>query len=1031
MRSLLQLKKKRGVGVALILMVLMVSAVYAQSLGVLRGKIMDERGGVIIGARVTLTDDKGVERVTTTNNEGGYAFNNLQPGVYTLRAEARGFGLYENLAQITAERKEMLLDVKLTVAAEKQQITVTSEATSLSVSAENNAGALILKEKDLDALPDDPDDLADALQALAGPSAGPNGGQFYIDGFTGGRLPPKSSIREIRINSNPFSAEFDRLGFGRIEILTKPGTDKFRGQAHFTFNDESLNSRHPYAPTRAPFQARVYGGNISGPISKKKASFFIDFERREYDENAIINARILDPSLNITPFSTTLVTPQRRIEVSPRLEYQINDNNTLIVRYGIEYSEDKNNGVGEFSLASRAYNSSRMEEDFSITETAILSPRVINETRFRLEHNTRDIRGDNTFPTISVLEAFTGGGSQVGLSSNTRDQWELHNGTSWALGKHALKAGVRLRGVQISDESRSNFGGAFTFAGGFGPQLNAANQVVLDPATGTPVLAPLTSLERYRRTLLFQGLGLSPQEIRNLGGGATQFTIAGGDPFARVKQVEFGAYANDDVRLRPDLVLSLGLRYETQTHLDDKLDFAPRISFAWSPGLKPRQRAKTVVRGGFGIFYERFGESNVLSVDRFNGVKQQQFIVINPDFFPLVPSVETLTAAARPQSVRKLAPSLQAPYSMQAAISVERQLPKNFVVTTSYVNTRRLHDIRLRNINAPIPGSGGVRPLGNIGNIFEYETDGIMNQNQLIVGVSNRFSRNLTLFGNYALGKINSNAEAGSGSPNDPYDFSHEYGRAGFDVRHRVMVGGSILAPWGLRLNPFVIATSGRPFNITTGRDTNFDTLFTERPAFARDLNKPGVIVTRFGAFDPNPGPNDTIIPRNFGEGPSFLMTSLRISKTIGFGRLPEAGGSEQAQGGTPPGMWAAAGGPRGGSDGGGGPRTGGDGGGSRGGGPRGGGGPVGGGGTHGRGDFGGGFGGGGISDKRYNLTFSVNVSNLLNHTNQGMFIGNLTSPLFGASNTSVAGFGFRGPGGGGFSSAGNRRVELQLRLSF
>ena len=116
----------------------------------------------------------------------------------------------------------------------------------MDVDPENNAGAIILKDKDLEALSDDPDELMSELQALAGPSAGPNGGQIYIDGFTGGQLPPKASIREIRINQNPFSAEYDKLGYGRIEIFTKPGTDKFHGQLFLIGNTAGFNSRNPF-----------------------------------------------------------------------------------------------------------------------------------------------------------------------------------------------------------------------------------------------------------------------------------------------------------------------------------------------------------------------------------------------------------------------------------------------------------------------------------------------------------------------------------------------------------------------------------------------------------------------------------------------------------------------------------------------------------------------------------------------------------------------------------------------------------------
>jgi hypothetical protein len=646
-----------------------------------------------------------------------------------------------------------------------------------------------------------------------------------------------------------------------------------------------------------------------------------------------------------------------------------------------------------------AYDSSRLSHGIRLTETAVVNARLINETRVRYEFQRRIREGNNSIPSLRVLDSFYGGGSQVGLSSNENRQWEAQNTTSWVAGRHALKAGAQLRNQSLSDITRSNFGGTFIFGGGIGPDLDDSYQPVLGD-DGQPIIVQLSSLERYRRTILLQSLGRTSQQIRELGGGPTQFTISGGEPLADISQLELALFLNDDWRVRPDFLVSFGVRYETQTNITDHLDVAPRLSFAWSPGVKAGSRPKTVVRGGFGLFYDRISESIVMEAERYNGISQLQFVVPNPDFFPLVPSIDQLSAAARPQAIRRLADALNASYSMQGAISVERQLPKGFTVSTSYVRTRRVHDLRSVNINAPLPETG-QRPLGDVGNIFEYQSDGISNQNQVIIGVANRFSRRFTIFGNYALGKWETNAESGSGSPLDPYDFSREYGRASFDVRHRVIIGGSITLPSDIRLSPFVIATSGRPFNITTGRDDNGDTLFTERPAFATDPNAPGVIATRLGLFDTTPSPGQEIIPRNFGEGPGFLMTRLRLSKTIGFGTVqePTETAAQDGPGGPPSGMWAGGGG-------------------------RGPGGP--GGGRGGRG-----FGGGGrIPGKRYSLTFSVDVSNVLNHTNQGETIGNLTSPLFGLSNSSLSGFGFRG-GGGGMSAAGNRRIELQMRFSF
>ncbi|HEV2762788.1 MAG TPA: hypothetical protein VGV38_07330, partial [Pyrinomonadaceae bacterium] len=616
---------------------------------------------------------------------------------------------------------------------------------------------------------------AEALQALAGPSTGATGeGEIFLDGFSGGRLPPKESIREIRINRNPFSAEYDRLGYGRIEIFTKPGTDRLRGSASFNFNDESLNSRHPFALTRAPFQSRRYSANLSGPIVKGKASFFLDFERRETDDNDVINAIILDPAtLQPVGFNESVLAPVRRTTFSPRLDYQLNQTNTLVVRYSYERGRRENSGLNDLSLPSRAFDTFDTEHTLQLTETAVINQKVINETRFQYRRDRSRQEGDDFSPTVRVLEAFIGGGSQVGLSSNAVDRYELSNHTSWAAGTHSLKAGARLRGVRIKDITQSNFGGTFTFAGGTAPQLNAAGQIVTD-ASGNPLLVPITSFERYRRTIVFLppncgGAGrlpcLSGEEIRARGGGPTQFSIAGGEPEATVSRVDFGPFFQDDWRLRPNFTLSLGLRYETQTNIDSNLNFAPRVAFAWSPGANAQGRSSTVVRGGFGVFYERFAENLTLQATRFNGERQQQFVITGAteagadvlEQFPNVPTVAELTAFQIRQTVRQVDPTLQAPYTMQVAMSVERQLPARTSLSVSYIAARTLHVLRARNVNAPLPGTvdatgrGGVRPFPELGNVFQYESTGRFNQHQLIVSGNTRFGTLFTLFGNYVL----------------------------------------------------------------------------------------------------------------------------------------------------------------------------------------------------------------------------------------------------------------------------------------
>src|ERR1041385_7511344 len=458
----------RRILVAITLCLGMPGMLFAQQRnGSIKGQVLDELGGAIIGVAVTAIDSNGVEKTATTNDGGSYTINGLAPGRYTVRAHNTGFGIYENTEVDVVAGKALQLDITLKVAIEEQKVMVDTGASSVSTEPENNAGAVVLKGDDIDALPDDPDDLAAALQALAGPSAGPNGGQIFVDGFTGGRLPPRSSIREIRINSNPFSAEYDRLGFGRIEILTKPGTDRFRGQASFNFNDDALNSRNPFSLSskRPPIQTRQYGGNFGGPISKKKASFFVDFDKRDVDDEALIVAQVLDANNNIVDFGATAPTPSRRTSFSPRIDYQINPNHTLIGRYSFT-KFTRVTGVGGFSLPSRAYDTESTENNIQFTETAILSKTIVNETRFQFEHQASAFDADNSIATIDVQDAFTGGGSQVGQSHTDTNNWELTNNTSFALRNHALKVGARVRGVHITQFSPQNLGGTFRFFGG-------------------------------------------------------------------------------------------------------------------------------------------------------------------------------------------------------------------------------------------------------------------------------------------------------------------------------------------------------------------------------------------------------------------------------------------------------------------------------------------------------------------------------------------------------------------------------------
>jgi hypothetical protein len=409
-----------------------------------------------------------------------------------------------------------------------------------------------------------------------------------------------------------------------------------------------------------------------------------------------------------------------------------------------------------------------------------------------------------------------------------------------------------------------------------------------------------------------------------------------------------------------------------------------------------------------------------LTATRLNGENQKQFIVRNPNFFPVIPSVATLETFQVPLSIYRLSNDLQAPYTTQIVGSVEHQLPHNMTIAASYINVRTLHTLRTRPVNAPLPGTG-IRPMGVNENIFQYESSGRYNQNQFIVNFNSRLTRNASFNAYYVLAKAKSDADGTGSFPSNPYNLAVDYGRASGDIRHRFVMTGNFRTYWGVSLNPFVIVQSGRPFNITLGRDLNGDTVYTERPALATDLTRPSVVVTKYGTFDTLPLPGATVIPRNFAEGPGSTTVNLRISKTFGFGK--EGGSSAQNNGGRNAGgndqnsqrnSAMMGGGMAGRGPGGGG-----------GGAPRGGGGP-GGGGPGGGGFGGGGFGGGGNTGSRYSLTFSLNFNNILNHVNLGNPVGNLSSRLFGQSTSTSGGF-----GGFGAIPAYNRRIDAQVRFNF
>ncbi len=916
--------------------------VQTQQGSAVRGTVADPDGAVIPGATVTLTPVSGKALIVGSGSDGSYIVPGVPAGTYSLTITMPNFATFVRQGLKIAANQNLTVNVKMAIQEADQIVQVTAQANTLSVDQDSNASSTVIKGKDLEALSDDPDELSSELTALAGPAAGPNGGQIYVDGFTGGQLPPKSSIREIRVNQNPFSAQYDRLGYGRVEVFTKPGTDKFHGQAQLNANDSNFNTGNPLlnqnltsgqqAITQPPYHTIFFFGNVTGPLTKS-ASFTLGGSRRSIQDNAIVNGTIVanpgspttlcqpgDATCTGVGYQAAISVPQTRWDITPRVDIALGDKNTLTTRYQYESNTQQNNGVGSFVLQSAGSNSASTEQELQISDTQIISPRVINETRFEFGRDTGNVVANSLAPTLNVQGSFTAGGSGSGSSSDIQHRYELQNYTSIALSKNFIRFGGRLRHTSETNTTTNGANGIFTYN-------SVASYIANTPS---------------------------------------QFSITKINSGVNVSYTDLEVYAEDDWKVRPNLTFSYGLRYEVQNYLSEHHDFGPRVSFAYGVG-SAKGNPKTVLRGGFGIFYDRFQLGNQLTTFEENGVNQVRSVAVFPQgqgsngCSPVNPGACQTTVGGGGNQTYTANPNLRSPYTMQFAIGADQQLFRGATISVNYLNARGVHQFISENIAAPVPGStigSSTRPVA-----YQFQSAGVFRQNQLLTNFNLRGSRYFSLFGFYALNFAKSDTAGATSFPSIPYNIGADYGRATFDTRSRLFLGGNLTAPRHISISPFIIAASGTPYNITTGTDVNGDSIFVDRPFFANGNSGRCTVASDFTI--PAPGSAYAPIPINYCTGPALFTMNVRVSKTLGFGKLTDAAAARAgaaAQGGPPQG----------------GPGRGGPGGGR--------GGP-------------GGFGGGGASTgRRYNLSLGVQAQNLFNFHDYGVPVGTLTSPNFGRS---------------------------------
>ena len=933
--------------VVLALLFLMPLALRAQtnaSMGGLRGEVKDPSGAVVPGAQVTLAGRTQVHQ-TETHADGRFMIR-TSAGLYTLKVTAKGFTPLRTGIELSQGKiKEM--SIPLEIAIDRQSVTVMASVKSVGINPDQNTSAMVFRGKDLNALSDDPNQLQSELQQLAGAVAGPNGGQIYVDGFAGGRLPPKSSILEIRVNQNPFSSEYDKIGYGRVEIITKPGSQKLHGTLSAYGNSSDLNSANPLLTAQSDYYLYSYSGDLSGPLSKNSAFMVSAYKLVKQNQNIVSAVNPQDTSARV---SQAVPNPSNLIVVNPRIDVQAGKH-TLSFRDYYYKAEQNGAEVGALSLASQATSSKLLQNSVQFSDAFLVNPKLLNELHLEWRRAITSQTAASNRPTVIVSGAFVSGGNMGGTVRDSQNIFELQDIGTATTGNHTLRFGVRLHGYVDANYSTSGGNGVYVF------NTLAAYQ------TGTP--------SQYSATVI-------------------------NNPIARVFMADGSAFFQDDWRIRPNLMLGIGVRYEAQNWLRNHTDWAPRLALAWSPGRPSSGSGKTVIRAGYGWFYDRFtvpsaftsfaGAPYVVQAIHDNRVNQQSYVVNNPGFFNAnVPATQNQIVAS-PSAVpsyHTIDPKFRAALNMQGGLGVDRQFTKAFTANLTYLFTQGVHQYLSNNVTAPTFNTATYSVVGPAPAVYnyQYQSGGFFKQHQ-VVATANLQTGKLILNGSYAFNIANSDTQGLESFASVPQNPGYDYGRASFGVRHRFTVLQSYSAPLGFVFASLLTGQSGTPFNVITGSDLTGNNQFNARPGYGV-CGAAGVIATKYGCLDPNPaGKGERIVPYGIGLGPRNLLLDARVSKTFGIGprmKSESAGATLSGDGGV--------------------------------------------------GDRG--LSGSSASillnanaPRMFNLTFVVGASNVLNIVNWGTPNGVLNSPLFNQSQ-SLAGGAFANP------TPGNRAIVFQTNLSF
>jgi hypothetical protein len=749
----------------LIALLLTIVPCLAQTQASLEVIVKDPTGALISKAQVQLLKNGKPQSLSSTSQRGEARFNKLAAGRYQVHIQAAGFKALD-LTDIDLTTGPHRREVTLEIDVIKVDVDVEEEARVRNTNPNGPAFSNVLTADQIAQLPDDPDEFENAINQLAGPGA-----QIRVNGFRGGKLPPKSQIREIRFRMNPYAPENHDAGFGLVDITTKPGVNSWHGSFNFGFRDESLNGRQVFAPFRGPEQQRRFGLSMDGPIWKNRTSLFLNA-----DGSLFFDARPIFATLPSGTLSDLAYRPSRRLNLDARLEHALTKTHTSRFQFQRNASALDNLGVGDFDLPSRGYSQDQTEYIARLGDSGVFGKKFFNEMRLQARWLETEARSVNLGQTILVPGSFSEGSAQ--RSGGRRQlEFELADNVDYALDKHGIRFGGQLETGGYRSNDRTNAFGTFQFA----------------------------DLAAYED------------------GRPTQYTQRIGDPTVKYRQYQFGWYVQDDFRVRKNLTLSYGARHEFQNHVPGKFNIAPRLGFVWSP----KKNGSITIRGGAGIFYDWFAAQTYEQTLRVDGQRQRDLVIVNPGFpNPFSGGMQTVLPPSRIQ----MDPDLQIPYIMQSSIGLETNPFKKFRLTTNYQYQRGVHLLHGQNLNAPIPGFG--RPDPAAGNITNIESSAYQSSHRLMVGIGPaKFVQGLFWNINYLLMKNTNEADSPSSLPSDNFNLRADRGPAASDFRHLISGFISKRLPMGLSISTIFQATSALPYNVTTGFDNNGDTVINDRPA--------------------------------------------------------------------------------------------------------------------------------------------------------------------------------------------------------